>query len=290
MGRKIKISHREIEVKAFLEVLGIYLVLALALVGVYYLGPMVTGFVTVTKQVNYSDDVGLVFNESGEYEWVLSNPGNLKSIKIDGSMIGSGNAKAYVEYNNERRLIFDSSRLVEKPSGIFGATGMVIKEEKGEDKGKGNEDDNGTGKGNDEGNDSEGNEKEKAKNNAPEWDSDADSFSLNGSLSINLSNYFYDADNDTLAYSSSNASNVSAAVDGEIITLIPDNGIDDTRQITFAAYDGTDITFKTVPLVINTITEIPILNDTEANETPLVNETLINETQPINDTLINEKP
>ncbi len=294
MSRKIKLSHREIGVKAFLEILAIYSVLALAIIGVYYLGPMVTGLVTVTKQLNYSDDVGLVLNESGEYEWVLANPGNLKSIKIDGSVIGSGNAKVYAEYNNERRLIFDSSRLVEKPSGIFGATGFAVKEDKkgdnGNDKDNGNSKDNGTGRGNGEGNDSESNgkEKEKTKNNAPAWNSDVDSFSLNGSLSINLSIYFYDADNDAMAYSSSNASNVSAALDDGVITLIPDNGIDDTRQITFAAYDGTDITFKTAALIINTIKEIPTLNDTGVNETPLINETLTNETLPINDTLINE--
>ena len=93
MTRKIKLSHTEVEVRLFLEVLAVYGVLALALVGIYYLGPAITGFVTVTKEFNYSDDVNLEFSESAEYVWNLANPGNLKSIKISGSKSKQGDAK-----------------------------------------------------------------------------------------------------------------------------------------------------------------------------------------------------
>ena len=61
MTRKIKLPHEEVEVKLFLEVLGVYGVLALVLIGAYYLEPAITGFVTVTKQINYTDDVDALF-------------------------------------------------------------------------------------------------------------------------------------------------------------------------------------------------------------------------------------
>ena len=130
MGRKIKLSHEEIEVKAFLEVLGVYAILALVLVGVYYLEPAITGFVTVTKQLNYTDEVDLEFNEDQTYVWDLRNPGNLKSIKISGSTDEEGEAKVYIENNGIKYLIFDSSKLVEKESGILGITGFVVKDDK----------------------------------------------------------------------------------------------------------------------------------------------------------------
>jgi|TARA_B100001971_G_scaffold215131_1_gene258045 hypothetical protein len=253
MGKKIELFHREIETKVLLEVLGVYGVLALVLVGAYYLGPAITGFVTVTKQFNYTDEVNLEFSESGTYVWDLANPGNLKSIKISGSMV-EGEAKVYIEDDGVRYLIFDSSKLVQKPSGIFGITGFVVQEDEEEDE---------------------------EINNAPIWDSDVDSFILNSTSSINLSNYYYDADNDLLVYSSSNVSNVSVSIDNEIVTLIPDENIDETEQITFAAYDEVDITFKTASLIIKTIVEIPI------NETELINQTKINETLE-NQTIINE--
>ena len=55
MARKIRLSHTEVEVKLLLEVLGVYIVLASVLVGIYYLEPVITGFVTVTKQISYTD-------------------------------------------------------------------------------------------------------------------------------------------------------------------------------------------------------------------------------------------
>jgi len=49
---KIKLSHTEVEHKLFSEVLGVYAILALVLVGAYYLEPSITGFVTVTKEID----------------------------------------------------------------------------------------------------------------------------------------------------------------------------------------------------------------------------------------------
>lgn len=129
MTRKIKLSHTEVEVKLFLEVLGVYGILALALVGIYYLEPAITGFVTVTKELNYSDDVNLEFSESAEYTWNLANPGNLKSVKVSGNMDDQGEARVYIENNGTRHLIFDSTQLVEKESGMFGITGFAVSED-----------------------------------------------------------------------------------------------------------------------------------------------------------------
>lgn len=129
MTMKIKLSHTEVEVKLFLEVLGVYGILALALVGIYYLEPAITGFVTVTKELNYSDDVNLEFSESAEYTWNLANPGNLKSVKVSGKMDDQGEARVYIENNGVRHLIFDSTQLVEKESGMFGITGFAVSED-----------------------------------------------------------------------------------------------------------------------------------------------------------------
>ena len=129
MTMKIKLSHTEVEVKLFLEVLGVYGILALALVGIYYLEPAITGFVTVTKELNYSDDINLEFSESAEYTWNLANPGNLKSVKVSGKMDDQGEARVYIENNGVRHLIFDSTQLVEKESGMFGITGFAVSED-----------------------------------------------------------------------------------------------------------------------------------------------------------------
>ncbi len=130
MDKRLKMLHTEADVKAFLEVLGVYAVLALVLIGAYYLGPAITGFATVTKQFNYSDEVSLEFGESSEYVWNLANPGSLKSIRITGSKTGQGEAKVYIEDDGARYLVFDSSKLAGKPSSAFGITGFAVLEDK----------------------------------------------------------------------------------------------------------------------------------------------------------------
>src|SRR3989338_10319937 len=128
MAGKIKLSHEEVDVKLFLEVLGVYAVLAFALIGIYYLGPAITGFVAVEKQVNYTDDVDFAADENKVFVWTLGNPGQLKSVKIDGIIIGNGSAKVYIEHEGTRYLVLDNSKLAEKPSGLFGITGFAVRE------------------------------------------------------------------------------------------------------------------------------------------------------------------
>src|SRR3989338_8045314 len=152
MSKKVKLFHKEIEVKVLLEVLAVNVILALLIIGIYFLEPAITGFVTVTKQLNYTDTVNLEFSENGEYIWNLENPGNLKSIRIDGSKSEQGKAKVYIEKNGARYLIFDSEQLVEKSSGIFGITAFAVKEENGNEP-----------------------------NHPPTWDSDVSVFAVNDS-------------------------------------------------------------------------------------------------------------
>ena len=254
MNRKGELFRKEVELKFLLQVLVVPIIFALMFTGIYFLEPTITGFATginfleptitgfatVTEQLNYTDTVNLKdtvnleFAESSEYIWNLENPGNLKSVKIDGSKSKKGKAKVYIEKDGIRYLIFDSKQLVEKSSGIFGITGFAVNQEQD--------------------------------NNAPIWNSEVDSFSLNGTMAVDLSLYFYDEDNDPLIYSTSNVTHVSVSINNEIVTLIPDDNIDETKQITFAAFDGKEIAFKTVSLIINTKGEIPI-NETPTNET-----------------------
>ena len=74
MAGKIKLSHEEVDVKLFLEVLGVYAALALLLIGAYYLEPAITGFAAVEKQANYTDDVNFAADEDSVFIWALGNP------------------------------------------------------------------------------------------------------------------------------------------------------------------------------------------------------------------------
>ena len=62
------------------------------------------------------------------FVWALGNAGNLKSVKIDGALIGNGSARVYIEHEGTRYLMLDTSKLAEKPSGLFGVTGFAVKE------------------------------------------------------------------------------------------------------------------------------------------------------------------
>jgi glycerophosphoryl diester phosphodiesterase len=325
MRKKVHIFHREIEVKVLLEVLAVKIILALILAGVYLLEPTITGFITVSKVNDYTDDVNLEFDESGVYVWNMQKQGALKGIRIDGSKSKEGNAKIYIEKGNVTYLIFDSSQLVKKSSGLFGITGFVVKEDKKEKdeikaevegnlneeqqslfdslildinktrndvdvelevkkdevkkKVKGDLTDSQNKIIDDLAESLEGaedktkikiksefkdpkDEEAEDENNAPVWNSDVNSFIINQTTIINLSDYYYDGDNDDLIYSSNNVTGVLTTINNEIITLVPEDNIDETEQVIFAAYDGEEIEFKTISLIINTVKINESLNQT----------------------------
>ncbi len=72
--------------------------------------PSITGFTAITKETIYSDDLNLVVNESGSAVWNLRNPGNLGAVKATGAISRNGSAKVYIEKDDERVLIFDSTK------------------------------------------------------------------------------------------------------------------------------------------------------------------------------------
>src|SRR3989338_10861527 len=129
---------------------------AIAVVGIYFLGPSITGF--VIKEAGYEKDVNLVITSNGNYTLDLDNIGELKSLKIDGRVTSYGKARVYIEQDGTRHLVFDSSRLDESgetsssnESNLI--TGFATK----------NEDDK---------NETESDEDKKEKNKKPEWKGD----------------------------------------------------------------------------------------------------------------------
>ena len=46
----------------------------------YFLNPNITSF--VIKEFQYEQDINIEMNSSGTYEWILENPGDLKSLSM----------------------------------------------------------------------------------------------------------------------------------------------------------------------------------------------------------------
>jgi len=70
----------------------------------------ITGFVILKEEKIYDDNLNLIVNESGNYVWNLRNLGNLQSVKATGAISRNGSAKVYIEKDDERFLIFDSTK------------------------------------------------------------------------------------------------------------------------------------------------------------------------------------
>src|SRR3989344_4139436 len=80
-------------------------------IGIYFLGPSITGF--VIKEAGYEKNVNLVITSNGNYTLDLDNIGELKSLKVDGRVTSYGKSRVYIESNGVRYLVFDSTRLDE---------------------------------------------------------------------------------------------------------------------------------------------------------------------------------
>ena len=110
--------------------------LVIAMAGIYFLGPSITGF--VIKELSYSKDLNLVVASSGNYTLELENIGSLKSLKLDGRVTSYGKAKVYIESNGIKYLVFDSSRLGETENATTNEsnliTGFAAKEDGSENK------------------------------------------------------------------------------------------------------------------------------------------------------------
>ena len=58
------------------------ILLVSVIVGLLMFKPEITGFVTHVEEASYTDNIILTINENTTYDWLMQNPGQLKSIKI----------------------------------------------------------------------------------------------------------------------------------------------------------------------------------------------------------------
>jgi hypothetical protein len=233
----------------------IFILVAL-LVIVWFAGPTITGF--ITKEVSYTEQPSLVVTTSGEYQWTPKEEGELLSLKVDGSLTNNGSARVYLESNNIRKLVFDSSRVTEgqnetAAAGIFNTTLTAI-----------------TGF--------------IQLNNAPVYTGPA-SFEVKGKTNINLNQLFEDAEKDKLEFSAPSPLNLNLEIKNNLLTVTPDEGFVGERTAFISASDGATTTTQAVTLIVVQDTKGKG-EDSEGNETeepvePVTNETI---TWPVNET------
>lgn len=72
--------------------------------------PVITAKVVLGKETIYSENLNIEKNESGTYEWQVKNPGGIKSLKATGSVSANGTARVYIEKDDEKYLLFDSTK------------------------------------------------------------------------------------------------------------------------------------------------------------------------------------
>lgn len=82
------------------------IILILLITSLFSLKPALTGHVVLSKENIFSENLNLKINESGTYEWKVKNPGDIKSIKVSGSVIGGGTVKVYIEKNGTKYLLY----------------------------------------------------------------------------------------------------------------------------------------------------------------------------------------
>lgn len=236
--RKVKFLRHHVGTKRVFEIVFVYLLMVGALTLIVYIEPTITGLIVISKQFNYTDNVNLVINESSEYIWELSNVGDLRSIRFSGVIEDIGYAKVFIENNNLTYLIFDSNLLEEKD--IFDkVTGFVVKEEEKE-------------------------ENKTKPNHPPVWNSSIESFIVNESLVINLNEYFYDKDNDTLSYNFDEIADLEILLENTTLKINNKDNIVGNRTLAVYASDNEVTKKKNIILVL--------LNTT------IINETIINKT------------
>ena len=87
-----------------------------------FLRPVFIGYFALENVSSYTQDIDAVFVENTSYLLELEH-GELKSLKLSGSVIGDGSARVYLETDNESYLVFDSNSLEEE--GLTGITGYA---------------------------------------------------------------------------------------------------------------------------------------------------------------------
>ena len=85
-----------------------FIILLLLITSLFLFKPEISGYVVLTQEKTYDDNLNLAINKSTDYIWTLKNPGKLKSIKATGSVTGNGTVKIYIEKGGEKYLIYQN--------------------------------------------------------------------------------------------------------------------------------------------------------------------------------------
>tara|TARA_Y100000310_G_scaffold17917_1_gene17695 strand:- start:2176 stop:3768 length:1593 start_codon:yes stop_codon:yes gene_type:complete len=91
----------------------------------YFLNPNITSF--VIKEFQYEQDINIEMNSSGTYEWILENPGDLKSLSMSGSYTKKGTIKVYLQNEGVKHLIYSNNESTESDTSISSITGFATK-------------------------------------------------------------------------------------------------------------------------------------------------------------------
>ena len=76
------------------------------------LKPSLIGFVTAEKELAFNDTIGIDFASNSEYLWNVNNQGDIRSIKLSGQYENNTIARIYIENDNVKHLIVNTSKPV----------------------------------------------------------------------------------------------------------------------------------------------------------------------------------
>ena len=114
--------HSLLESRLIVPVLLLIIITAMFIL----LKPSFIGYFAFGNASSYTQDIDAMFVEDSVYLLYLEHEGELRSLKLNGEIIGEGTAKVYLETDNETYLVFDSTALEEY--GITAITGLAVGE------------------------------------------------------------------------------------------------------------------------------------------------------------------
>ncbi|MFC1769334.1 hypothetical protein ACFLZX_06250, partial [Nanoarchaeota archaeon] len=85
-------------------------------------GPKLTGLVTVTKIVDFDENINLIYSQDDSFTWTPSEEGPLESLYLGGEIEGTGEVKVILKYQGESYTILDSANLIRIPPDIDDVT------------------------------------------------------------------------------------------------------------------------------------------------------------------------
>ncbi|PIN78775.1 hypothetical protein COV14_02155, partial [Candidatus Woesearchaeota archaeon CG10_big_fil_rev_8_21_14_0_10_33_12] len=115
--REIKKQENKAKIVPLVTILAVFIILGF---GFLFLKPAITGLIVGIGEESYTQDISLIVNESTGYEWQPDHAGILRSVLVDGKILGDGSVRVYLD----DKLVLDSSKL--EKSGISMITGLAI--------------------------------------------------------------------------------------------------------------------------------------------------------------------